>query len=160
MTELPDVDGAAVDVFWKRAVQDGLVPAGSDYADADCFGDSVELADELLELILHGPKRATAGMVADYAACDLPIPEVGDLFVATDGLGQPRAILRTTDVRVGPLSSVDDQFAWDEGEGDRSRRFWLDAHTACFMRASDRLGLEFHPDIDVVFERFELVAGA
>ena len=156
MTELPDVDTAAVERFWAAAIDAGSVPADSRYDDADCFGDSVELADELIELIVHGPKRATAGTVADYHADEVAIPEVGDLFVATDGAGQPRAVLRTTEVRVGALSSVDDQFAWDEGEGDRSREYWIDAHTACFIRAYARLGLDFHADIDVVFERFEL----
>lgn len=160
MIELPDVDTAAVERFWSDVIAGGSVPADARYADADCFGDSVELADKLLELILHGPKRATAACIADHEAVDVPIPEVGDLFVATDGTGQPRAVIRTTDVRVGPLSSVDDQFAWDEGEGDRSRGYWLDVHTSCFMRAYERLDLEFHPDIAVVFERFELVSPA
>jgi uncharacterized protein YhfF len=135
----------------------GSVPVDANFVDADCFGDSVELADKLLELILHGPKRATAACIADHDAADAPIPKVGDLFIATDGTGRPRAVIRTTDARVGPLSSVDNQFAWDEGEGDRSRAYWLEAHTLCFMRSYERLGLEFHPDIAVVFERFELV---
>ena len=157
MTELPDVDTAAVERFWSEIIAAGLVPADARYVDADCFGDSVELADELLDLILHGPKRATAACIADHEAAATPIPAVSDLFVATDGAGQPRAVIRTTDVRVGPLSSVDDQFAWDEGEGDRSRSYWLDAHAAYFARSYERLGLDFHPDIAVVFERFELV---
>jgi len=157
MSELPDVDTAAVERFWGDVIATGSVPAGARYVDADCFGDSVELADELLSLILHGPKRATAACVAEHEAVDAPLPQVGDLFIATDGSGQPCAVIRTTDVRVGPLSSVDDQFAWDEGEGDRSRAYWLEAHTACFIRAYERLGLDFHPDVPVVFERFELV---
>lgn len=121
-----------------------------------CFGDTVELADELIALVLHGPKRATAGAVAEYEADDEPIPAVGDLSIVTDGSMRPKVVLETTDVRVGPLSSVDDQFAWDEGEGDRTRDWWLDAHTWYFTRAFARLGLRFHPDIDVVFERFDV----
>ena len=66
-------------------------------------------------------------------------------------------VTRTTDVRVGPLSSVDDAFAWDEGEGDRSRAYWLDVHTDCFARAMAALGQEMHADIPVVFERFEVL---
>ena len=65
------------------------------------------------------------------------------------------ALLETTDVRIGPLSSVDDAFAWDEGEGDRTTLFyWLDAHTRYFSRTLPAAGLAFHPDIPVVFERF------
>ncbi len=146
-----------VEQFWAELIATGVLPADAIYTDADCFGDSPALADKLIELILHGPKRATAGTLADYEAVGALLPEVGDLFVATDGAGQPRAVLRTTGVRVGPLSSVDAAFAWDEGEGDRSRADWLDIHTIAFRRAYARLGLEFGPDIEVVFERFELI---
>ena len=77
---------------------------------------------------------------------------------ALPGLARrPLAIVRTTDVRVGPLSSVDDRFAWDEGEGDRTRAWWLDAHTRFFSRQCTAMGLTFSDDIGVVFERFELV---
>lgn len=51
------------------------------------------------------------------------------------------------------------QFAWDEGEGNRSRAFWLDAHTNAFTRMLTAMGRddEMHPDLPVVFERFELL---
>ena len=39
-------------------------------------------------------------------------------------------MIETTDVRVGPLGSVDEEFAWDEGEGDRTRDDWLRMHVA------------------------------
>ena len=76
--------------------------------------------------------------------------------MVTDFHGRPRALLRTTDVRVGPLSSVDDAFAWDEGEGDRTRDGWLRDHTGYFERALPPMGLVFAPDMPTVFERFDL----
>jgi uncharacterized protein YhfF len=121
------------------------------------FGDSAEMADELGLLVLHGPKRATAGLLASFDADDEPLPEVDDRCLVLGGDGRPLAVVRTTDVRVGPLSSVDDAFAWDEGEGDRSRTWWLDAHTRFFTRECAANGWEFTADIPVVFERFELV---
>ena len=121
------------------------------------FGDSAELADELLDLVLHGPKRATAGSVAAFEQEGEPLPTVGDLWIAADASGRPRAVLRTTEVRTGPLSTVDDAFAWDEGEGDRSRATWLKDHEAFFRRQLPTLGIEFDPDMQTVFERFEVV---
>ena len=154
VTPLGAPDPAAVESFWDRAQRAlGSVPA-SPVPPAWCFGDTVELADELIDLVLRGTKRATAGAVADYQADGEDLPAVGDLSITTDGAMRPRALLETTDVRIGPLSSVDDQFAWDEGEGDRTRASWLDAHTWFFSRSFARLGLEFHADIEVVFERF------
>ena len=120
----------------------------------EVFGDTPALADELIAFVVDGPKRATASMVADVQAAGDDLPPIGGHWIAADGSGAPRAVLRTVELRLGPLSSVDERFAWDEGEGDRTRAWWLDAHTRYFRRTFARLGLDFHPDIDVVFERF------
>jgi uncharacterized protein YhfF len=116
------------------------------------FGDSPAMADALLALVLHGPKRAT---------CGLPDPDepvvLGGHWVVQDGSGRSRVVLRTTDVRSGRLDSVDDAFAWDEGEDDRTRDSWLREHRRFVAR---RLGLPGGADVDhveVVFERFAVV---
>lgn len=154
---MPPIDQDSVAAFWQRFVDtldETAVPTCSDVAR---FGDSSELADELMTLLLAGHKRATAGSLQEFQAEGSTVPRVGDLWVACDGRGRPRVVLRTTEVRVGPLSSVDDEFAWDEGEGDRTREDWLRGHTTYFKRTHQRLGIPFHADIPVVFERFEIV---
>lgn len=158
-TPLGQSNPTQVQAFWNEFV----ALAGTD-VDLDTpqpsmwpFGDSVELANELLELVLLGPKRATAALAAEFDPAVEPLPEVGDYWIVADGDMRARAVLRTTDVRVGPLSSVDDQFAFDEGEGDRSRAYWLEAHTRAFARTAEALGLDFHPEISTMFERFEVV---
>ena len=120
------------------------------------FGDSVELANALLELVINGPKRATAGSLVDYER-DALLPKVVVASIATDGSGLPRAVLRTTDVRIGPLSSVDEAFAWDEGEGDRTRADWLAMHTRYFERYMPTIGETFSSEMATVFERFEVL---
>ena len=114
------------------------------------------MADELLDLVLAGTKRATAGSVADYDAEGDVVPEVGDFEIVTDGELRPRAVLQFTHVRIGPLSSVDDQFAFDEGEGDRTRDYWLAEHTDFFARTQPA-GIDFDPDMATVFQRFDLL---
>ena len=142
------------EAFWADFCQ--ATGVEGDY-DAVAFGDSVALANELAELVLTGPKRATAGLLRDYEADGDPLPIVGGYVVMTDGHGEPKAVWQTTDVRVGPLSSVDDKFAWDEGEGDRTRADWLRMHTNFFTRQAEAEGFDFHPDIETVFERFKIV---
>ena len=121
------------------------------------FGDSPEMADELVGLVMHGPKRATAGALADYAHAGEDLPRIGGHWIVHDGAGTPRVVLRSIELRVGPLDSVDDAFAWDEGEDDRTRESWLDGHTRFFRRSLGRIGVEFHSGIEVVFERFRVV---
>jgi len=125
------------------------------------FGDSPAMADRLLGWVLDGPKRATAGLVDDFAADNEPVPEVGSHWVVTDGAAIPRAVVRFTDVRIGRLDSVDDRFAWDEGEGDRTRDSWLADHRAFAQRRCVAQGIAIPPEgvdaLETVFQRFSVV---
>ncbi len=156
-TPLGTRDDEAIGAFWTRFLAATGRANETPVPDAWPFGDSVELADELIDLVLHGPKRATAGSVAEYEHEGDPIPEVGDLEIVLDGAMRPRAVLELTDVRLGPLSSVDDRFAWDEGEGDRSRAFWLEAHTDFFSRFLPTIGVAFTPEMATIFQRFDVI---
>ncbi len=160
--DLPGVGGVDVDVaagrqMWRDylAANPGLPPEGDPMVEH--FGDSPQLADELIAFVVDGPKRATAGLVATYATQGEPLPRVGGHWVACDGAGKPRVVLRTTELRVGPLSSVDERFAWDEGEYDRTLETWLAGHRRYFRRECEGLGIEFSDDLEVCFERFRVV---
>jgi uncharacterized protein YhfF len=149
------VERRAVEEWWEAFRQARGVDA--DRYDTFAFGDSAEMADELAGLVVHGPKRATAGLLLDYERDGEPVPKEGDYSVVIDGRGLPVATIRTTQVEVKPLREVDAAFAWDEGEGDRSLAWWLDAHRRFFARRCARLGVTFSDDVLTVFERFELV---
>src|SRR6267378_1319643 len=55
------------------------------------------------------------------------------------------------------LNSVDERFAWDEGEGERTRDWWLSAHRRFFGRRAAAQGFQMHDEIETMFERFEVV---
>jgi len=95
---------------------------------------SPEMATELADLVIAGIKRATASLARDYCEGREPTPTPGDFVMMLDGEGRPRFIWRTTEVMIKPLSEVDEAFAWDEGEGDRTRDWWVDAHRRYFAR--------------------------
>lgn len=151
------------DAFW-RAFRDGTGHEGGqgregregDY-EVVAFGDSPRMADELAALVVDGPKRATAGLLRDFGPDGEAMPTVGGHVVLVDGSGEPRAVWRTTEVRVGPLDSVDEGFAWDEGEGERTRADWLRMHRDFFRAQAKAEGFEFRDDVPTVFERFEVV---
>lgn len=142
-----------VDAFWKEARR-SLGDAPLEPPPAWSFGDSPELADELLALVLEGRKTATCDAVWRFEADGEPIPKPGDLSIILDGAGEPRCIIETTEIRVAPLNEVDEQFAYDEGEGDRTLAFWYAAHESYFSRTLLAIGREFSPSMRVVLERF------
>jgi uncharacterized protein YhfF len=112
------------------------------------FGDSPELADELLELVLIGNKTATcwAAKEGDKGVV------VGKRWIVKDGQGRASAVLETIEVVRRRFGEIDAAFAHDEGEGDRTLADWREAHTDYFTRRS-----EFSPDMELYCERFRLV---
>jgi uncharacterized protein YhfF len=144
--------------LWRAyaASRTWLIPPEED-PDVEQFGDHRALADELLALVLAGAKRATAGLVADFVHDRQALPRIGGHWVVCDGSGAPRSVLRSVDLRLGVLDSVDDAFAWDEGEGDRTRASWLAGHLAYFTRTQEARGSAWSDDLEVVFERFSIV---
>jgi uncharacterized protein YhfF len=111
------------------------------------FGDSAELADELAELVLAGKKRATC-----WAASEGPKTEASKRWVVLDGSGDPVAIIETVELTQRRFDEVDEAFAFDEGEGDRTLTSWRTAHRNYFGRQGT-----FAPDILLYCERFRLV---
>lgn len=146
---------SATENYWTEFVA-ASGTEGNDYT-VVVFGDGSKFWDQLVELVLQGTKRATASLARDYAPGGEPMPQKGDFVVVIDSKGTPRCIWRTTEIVVKPLLAVDDAFAWDEGEGDRTRETWLANHRSYFSRQAAQEGFEMSDDIETVFERFEIV---
>jgi uncharacterized protein YhfF len=151
-----DLDRTAASAMWREYVATLAVPPPEEPT-VERFGDSAALADELIELVLDGTKRATAGLVVDFAHEGEPLPRIGGHWIVCDGAGTPRAVLRSIELRIGRLDSVDDAFAWDEGEDDRTRDSWLAGHLRYFTRTQAARREEWSDDLEVVFERFRVV---
>ena len=84
----------------------------------------------------------------------LEVPRVGDLSIVVDSAGDPRALLRTTEVEVVPFDQVTAEHASAEAEGDGSLGSWRAQHEQSWRRV---LGEAFSPSLDVVLEQFELI---
>ena len=145
----------AVAAFWEEFRRARAIPE-QDY-DVCRMGRGPEMANALLQLILTGPKRATACLLRDVEAGGEMMAHVGSHVVVLDGSGRPQAIWRTKTVEVKPLNRIDDAFAWDEGEGDRTRDDWLAMHRGHFEQRSRAEGFSFDDSMPAVFERFTLV---
>jgi uncharacterized protein YhfF len=141
-----------IDLFWA----DFVAATGIDGPyEAWAFGDPSlpDLATELALLVRDGPKRATAGLASDYGDGKESMPTPGDLNLILDGAGVPICVIRTTEVTVRRLGDVDEAFARDEGEGDRTLAWWRQAHERFF----ETTGIAINDDTLMMLERFELL---
>ena len=143
--------------FWEAACR--AVPGLSPAADYQVwhFGDSARLARDLADLVLRGPKRATAGLLWDAELDPTMMPVEGGYSLVTDHAGAPLLIIRTTQVDIRPYDKVDADFAAAEGEGDGSLAYWREAHWAYFSRRCEALGRAPSNDMPVILERFALI---
>ncbi len=116
------------------------------------FGDSAELANALLALVLVRKKTATCGALWQYEADGIALPKPGERSIVLDGSGRPACVIDTTDVAVKKFNEVDAAFARDEGEGDCTHEFWRRAHEDYFRRSG-----AFSTDMPLVCERFRLI---
>lgn len=121
------------------------------------FGDNPRLADELLALVLAGEKTGTSTALVELTSTGEPVPQPGELSIVLDGAGHPRALVRTTQVRLARFGDVDEAFAASEGEDDRTLVSWRREHERYWRRVLAGTGVEVDDDLEVVLETFEVL---
>lgn len=125
--------------------------------EAHQFGDSAALADELGSLILKGVKTATCSTVWEWEAAGSELPKVGAKTIVLDGSDRPLCIIETTEVTLRAFDEVNAQFAYEEGEYDRSLESWREEHWKYFSRVLPHIGKQPTPQMLLVCERFRIV---
>ncbi|MFM7406867.1 MAG: ASCH domain-containing protein [Cuspidothrix sp.] len=131
-------------------------PANNKY-DISQFGDTSFLANQLSDLVVKGIKTATCSALWEWEAEGSPLPEVGLKAIVIDGNEQPICIIEITQVSIKPYIDVDAQFAYNEGEGDRSLEFWRQEHWNYFSRVLPKIGKYPIPEMLLVCEYFRVV---
>jgi len=86
--------------------------------------------DKLVGLVLHGNKRATAGLLSEYETEGEPIEHVGELLAMVDSDGTHVGTLEVTRVDVLRFVDVPDEFALAEAEGDLNASDFRASHLA------------------------------
>lgn len=145
-----------IERYWQSFLVNFAIGQETPY-EAWAFGDSSEMADELLALVLEGTKTATAGAYAVYEYNQEPLPKVGSYSVCLDGRSEPRCVIQTVAVKVVPFKAITKEDAYKEGEGDRSLDYWRSVHQAFWERELISYSIEFSDELVVVYEEFKIV---
>ena len=88
-------------------------------------------------MILHGEKRATAGLLSEYQSEGEAIEHVGEFLVMTDNRGDHVGTLMVTRVDVVRFADVPDEFALAEAEGDLDAADFRASHLAYWTNAGE-----------------------
>ena len=118
------------------------------------FGNPGASRAQILEFLLNGNKRATAGLLEhDYIAEGESVEHVGEILVVLGNEDQEVARIQVTRVEQTTFGEVPDEFALAEAEGDLSGDDFRASHYDFWTRC----GYEVTPDTQVVLVYFDLL---
>lgn len=146
----------SVQKFWEEFCEINKINSETPYQ-AWFFGNTSEMARNLAELVLRGDKRATATLLESAKLYPESAPIDDGYSVVTDFENNPMCVIKATEIRHLPFDEVDAEFAFDEGEGDKTLRYWRKAHHEFFTRDAAENGVEFNEKSIIICERFELL---
>ena len=121
------------------------------------FCDNKKDADECAELVVKGIKQATATSLWWFKKNNVSLPRVGNKYIVTNWVGNPRAIIETIKVQQVPFNKITPEFAKIEGEGDKSLNYWKKVHEAYYKREMKTNFEKFDENMIIVCEYFKKI---
>ena len=118
------------------------------------FCDNKRDADECADLVVRGIKRATSPSLWSIEKNNDKLPEIGDIAIVTDWEGNFKAIIKTTNVEIVKFKDVKSDYAYIEGEGDKSLEYWRAVHIEYYTNEMKQFGEKPNDEMDIVCEQF------
>lgn len=120
------------------------------------FGDEndIQMQNDLAQLVLKGEKTATTSLYSLYDLENERIPQVGDINVILDGNSNEVCVTVNTKVYSLSFKEISEEYAYKEGEGDKSLEYWKKVHKNFFVKEAEG---NFDESMEVLCEEFELL---
>ena len=113
------------------------------------FAGDKKICDKLFNLVKTGEKTATSYLYED----DLQ----NNLSILTNWKEDEKLLLKTTKIEVKSFSDVSEEFAFKEGENDKSLKSWRKIHKRFFKKRCKVKNIKFNENVLIVCEEFEVV---
>ena len=141
-------------IFWEAFIGENprLNYLSGHKINAWSFGNTPEIADDLIELVLEGKKIATCSLLRAYQGSEDEIPRAGTYQLLCDGSNRPRCVIFCTDTFICRFDEISEKHAYEEGEGDQTLGYWREVHRKFFSGYEN-----FKEDEDLLCERFKVV---
>lgn len=117
------------------------------------FGTPGEMRSRLIDFVINGNKRATAGLLHEYETEGEPVEFIGECLAMVDNDGGHVATLRVTRTEISRFADVPDEFALAEAEGDLNAADFRAGH----LQFWSSVGEKITDDTLVVQVYFELL---
>jgi RimJ/RimL family protein N-acetyltransferase len=101
------------------------------------FGTPGKSRENLVNFIINGNKRATAGLAADYEKEGEEVEFVGECLSMVNTDGNHVATLQVTRVDISRFADVPDEFALAEAEGDLNAADFRASHMEYWTKAGE-----------------------
>ncbi len=146
-----------IDSFWKEFQNEMPEYSGVETPPSYYFCDNEKDADECAELVSEGIKQATTHSLPGLQINEKKLPATGDMAIVTDWHGIPKAITKTIKVEIIKFKDITAEYAFIEGEGDRSLSYWQKIHWGYYTRELSDHNLKTYQDMKLVCEYFETI---
>jgi len=103
------------------------------------FGTPGKSRETIVNFVVHGNKRATAGMAAEYETEGEVIEYIGECLAMLDNDSQHIATLQVTRVDISRFADVPDEFALAEAEGDLNAADFRASHYDFWTRIGETI---------------------
>ena len=121
------------------------------------FGDTSEVATKVGHLARAGIKTATSGLLWEMERDGEAPPRAGDIAIVADGDDEPLCIIEITEVVIKPCNEIDESFAFDYGENDRTLKQWRADSWDYFAQVCAGIEREPSGTMPLVCQRFRLL---
>ncbi len=115
------------------------------------LGHNAETSAELIALVRAKTKHAECAALAEFGGDMTSMPKVGRCDIIANWDGSAAVVVKTTSVKTLPFDKVTERMAVAEGEHE-DLADWRRARETYFKKNGG-----FKPDMQVVFEFFEVV---
>lgn len=143
--------------YWKRYQEYNTDSKNVAEPPAFYFCDNKIDADECAELVAKGIKRATSPSVWWFKKHGQEFPKIGNLAIITNWQGSPMAIIRTTKVAIVTYNNITPDYAFIEGEGDKSLNHWKTVHWEYYKKEMAVFGEYPAENMEILCEYFECI---
>lgn len=148
---------STISAFWKSFQENNREYFQCPQPQSYFFCDNKKDADECADLVVKKIKRASSPSVWWFMKNNEVFPKVGDLAIVTNWEGEPKAMILTTKVEIVKLKDITPEYAFIEGEGDKSLEYWKKAHWEFYTNEMKPYNESPNEEMEIVCEYFETI---